>query len=242
MTKEPLHPDNASGKIPKLIIQFWHDKNILPDPYREAMQTTKNHNADFNQLYVDDDFMHHLLKNKFSSRLCELYRLNKIPSSRSDIARFALLYEFGGIYLDASMQVYKSLNPLLEGNAKILLLQRDDQPRYKDYPEKAHVVNGIVAAVPKSPFILACIQKIINNLSSGEFNHSVMPATGLIINEALEEYEDKNSIQKLSFTRLKQERLDHLRIKGLFNSWKPLEKHGIIDADKLEALNGSMLR
>jgi mannosyltransferase OCH1-like enzyme len=226
-----------TAKIPKIMIQFWHDKNTLPDVYKAAMAKNKSHNSEFDMLYIDDCFMRNLLKTKFSQCLLDLYQANKIPASRSDIARLALLYEYGGFYMDLAIVLNDSLNCFIDANSELILLKRDDMPKYSDCPDKAHVWNGMLAAAPKSAFINACLQRIINNLLSGHYNNDVLEATGpKVLNKVLAQYND-NNIKTLSFKQLKQGFLQHLKVAGVRQSWVALQTQGIIDSSQLALLN-----
>jgi mannosyltransferase OCH1-like enzyme len=219
--------------IPKKLIQFWHNYPDLPDIYTQAFANNKSQNQDFEILYANDQFVIELLEKKFPACLLALYKANKIAASRSDIARLALLYEFGGVYLDAAIQLNAPLTNFLELQSQVILLKRDDMEKYQDCPEKAHFWNGMIAAVPKSEFIKYCIETQIKNLLSGTYNNDVRAATGpVVINQMIAE-KPNYIINALSFKTLKNGLLDHIRIPGLANSWIPLQKNGIINEESL---------
>jgi len=227
-------------KIPKTIIQFWHDKTTLPDVYIQAMEKNRINNSDFQLLYVDDCFMYEFLKKNFHPCLLALYQTNKIASSRSDIVRFTMLYIYGGVWLDAAIELNKPLNSFLDFEKDIVLIQRTDAEMFKDFPEQANVASGIIGAAPRSAFIHWCIEKIIANLLSGAYNTDVLAATGPVVtNQALKNHKESCDIQLLSFKELKAGFLNHIRIKGLSNSWMPLQADGIIDDCQLAKLKES---
>jgi len=231
-----LKEKSNSKTIPKIIWQFWHDKKLLPDHYRQAIIITKTKNKDYLHKYVDDEFILSTLSNLDRPLLKQLYQCNKIPASRSDIARLVLLYKFGGIYLDASIAFHGSINKVFADQEKTYLLQRDDLEQYKHSPLSAHVVNGIIAAPPKSLFIMDCIEAITETLNSGILNNNVLKATCLILNDVLKKNKNKYLIKKLSFKDLKANHLDHIRLRGKFNTWKPLQEFGTIDFKQLKIL------
>ena len=96
--------------IEKNLIQFWHDKNKIPSQIDEAIKTTKKNNLDYNVLLVDDSYMYDFISKHYNRSILRLYEFNLIPASRSDIARLMLLYEFGGVYVDASIELQDSLD------------------------------------------------------------------------------------------------------------------------------------
>ncbi len=218
------------SKIPKNIIHFFHDKNKLPEQLKQTMTITRQNNSDFDLVYADDDFMYDFIHEKYNDDILTIYKLNQIPASRSDMARLMLLYEYGGFYLDVSMELQSSLNTITTHDAEIILVQRDDSPKYKNCPEKAHVINGIIGTIPNSEFIEWCIHRAIENLTTGKYNNKVWWATGpRILNDALEKYAEKYTIKKLSFTALQNEFVTYRRIAGFSNSWFQIQqKQGII--------------
>jgi len=162
--------------IPKNIIQFWHDKKNVPAIVKNAMKVTKKVNPEFNIVFVDDRLMFEWIYTHYGSKYLLLYQLNDIAASRADIARLMMLYEYGGFYLDAEMELSRSFSTLVDTD--ILLVQRDDARKYKNCPEKAHVINGIIGLSQKSELASWCLSRIEKNLITGCYNQSVWHATG----------------------------------------------------------------
>ncbi|EIJ41948.1 mannosyltransferase OCH1-like enzyme [Beggiatoa alba B18LD] len=222
--------------IPKNILQFWHDKQTFPAIYQQARQQNQEKHPDFTFYYLDDAEIERILQKKFHPCLLELYRANRIPASRSDIARLITLYEYGGFYLDMSFVLHRPLTTLIDTNSQIYLVKRDDMPRYQDCPHAAHIYNGFLGAVPHSPFIYACLLTIINNLLAGHYNQNVLEATGpFAINQVFQKT-DKKRINVLSLKALKENFLTHLNIQGVRQSWVSLQEQGIIDTQQLSEL------
>ena len=94
--------------IPKIIYRTWLN-STLPEPFNTAWQFTQTHNPTFAQmLFTDQDmdlFMekHHQLHPVFGeSAYKAFYAINPVyGTARADLFRYLLLYEYGGIYLDA---------------------------------------------------------------------------------------------------------------------------------------------
>ena len=234
-----LNMINTSIKrIPDRLIQFWHDKEAIPEPYLEAMQNNETYTTNVEKLFVDDLFMTEFLKNDVY--LSEIYQRLHVESIRSDIARLVLLYEFGGFYMDMSMKLNTPLDAIVDQKNDIALLQRDDQPRYAKYPEQAHIGAMFMAAAPKSPFIACCLAQLIDTIVGGHHNHHILFAATKYTDDTYNRYLDtkKNDlqIQLLSFKQLKQHNLTHLRIPGLQNSWKAHEVEGIFKPQDLSFL------
>lgn len=225
---------NLLGKsapvIPKNILHFWHDKRTIPDLLQNAMRVTANNNPDYRVIFTDDDSIRQLIQQRHSPELLALYNLTRIPASRSDIARLVMLYEYGGVYLDVSMEIHGSLNKLYDRETELALVRRDDIPKYQDCPEQAHVIGGIIAAPPRLPFIKLCIQQIITHLLSGSLNTKGWSATGPgVVNMILKDYNTRRIIRKWSFKEMQQGFLFYRRVPGVTNTWVQQQQQGIID-------------
>ncbi len=215
--------------IPKNILQFWHDKSAIPPEMQEAMDGTRRHNSDYRAALLDDGEIAALLGAGGRAELLALFQLVRIPASRSDIARLVMLEEFGGFYLDASMQFHTSLNPFLARDPELVLVRRDDFPRYRDCPENAHVMGGIIGAPPRSPFISRCIRLLVANLLSGEFNTRSWEVGPGVINRTLQAYDTGGRVEKLSFKEMLKESVSYRRSPGVSNAWVKQQEEGIID-------------
>ena len=223
-------PAPTEGGIPKNILQFWHDKKIIPYEMRKALEGTRNSNPDFALTLADDEAIRNLLRARYDRTVQALYELIRLPSSRSDLARFVLLLEYGGFYLDVSMKFHVSLNTYLAGNPELILVRRDDVPKYADQPENATVMSGIIGAPARSPFIESCLQVLVANLVSGRYNTKAWWATGPgVLNRVLQTYPAGRPVRKLSFKEMRGGAVAYLRSHGVSNVWTKKQKDGIID-------------
>jgi hypothetical protein len=112
----------------------------------------------------------------------------------------------------------------------LVLVKRDDNPRYKKDKDNAHVINGIIGVTPKSAFIQWCIQRIFRNLINDDLNKSINIATGpRVLNQALPHFEAHLNIKKLSFSALQKDFLSYRRATGISNQWTQLQQYGNID-------------
>jgi len=233
--------NKENNKIPKRLIQFWHDKSMIPKEYQDVIQNNYSFITDFEVLFVDDKFMLDFIKRK-DPFLYKLYSNINIQAIRADIARMLLLIEFGGIYMDLSMKLHKPLNSIISRESDVALLRRDDQKRYRKYPESAHFGIMLLAAKPKTEFIQSVLKYLVNTITEGFYNHHVLFATTKCVNEVFREYKKLKKIKKInieymSFKKFKEDKfLTHLRIKGLANSWRYSEENGIVNPKYLESL------
>jgi len=227
-------------KIPPRIIRFWHRHETLPQVYREAKEHNTALLSGLEDLYIDDRYMESFLR-KYNPFLFELYRKTRVESTRSNLARLTLLYEYGGLYMDMSIRLFQPLYSILEHDTQVALLRRDDQPRYAQHPDRAHIAAGIIAAEPRSPFIACALSIMVDSLVRGHYNHDIAFATTKKIYETYTRYLEADvkvpiRFQFLSFKTLKEKYLTHIRIPGLANSWRAHEANGIYDFEELKSL------
>ena len=94
--------------IPKIIHYCWFGRNPLPPLFLKCINSWKEKLPDYEIVEWNEDN----------------FDVNSIPYTKeaylkkkyafvSDYARFWVLYNLGGIYLDTDVQILKSLNPLL---------------------------------------------------------------------------------------------------------------------------------
>ena len=227
------------ARIPKRIIQFWHDSECIPDVIRSAMETTELVSDKFDYIFADDEFMFRHISEHYNSATLNLYKEITVPAARSDLARLMLLHHYGGVYIDCSLEMHVSLDEIIHDTDEIVLARRDENPIYSNIPEAAHLINGFIAAPANSEFIWWCIQQVLANLIEGRFNNRVNLATGpVVINMAAYALEDKHRLRKLSFGSLREDSLTYRRRKGVTNSWLSAQRDGILPKERYTRQGG----
>lgn len=95
--------------IPKVIHYCWFGRNELPDNVKECIRSWKKYCPDFEIKEWNE--------NNFDVNCCayvnEAYK-KKEWAFVSDFARFWILYNYGGVYLDTDVELLKSLDDILE--------------------------------------------------------------------------------------------------------------------------------
>ncbi|HPC72133.1 MAG TPA: glycosyltransferase [Treponema sp.] len=100
---------NVSKPIPKVIHQIWLGSPV-PDIYSDFIKSWKHYNKDWEYILWDDNKIKKLgLKNKVAYNLSPSYGI------KSDIARYEILYRFGGIYVDTDFECLKNFEPIING-------------------------------------------------------------------------------------------------------------------------------
>jgi hypothetical protein len=135
-------------RIPKIIHQIWVGGKPLPDFYKTLSETWKRMHPGWEyKLWTDEDVKTLNLINR------KYYDASHDNVEKSNLLRYEVLYQYGGVYADLDFECLKPLDAL--------------NHRYDLYtailPNNAGVcvLNGaLVGAKPQHPFLLQCINSI----------------------------------------------------------------------------------
>lgn len=98
------------NKIPKNIIYVWVGNNPKPQKVLDCIETWKKHLPENEWNYIEiNDNTFDISENKY----CQDAYNNKKWAFVSDYLRLKALYNYGGIYMDTDVVVYKSLDKFL---------------------------------------------------------------------------------------------------------------------------------
>lgn len=144
--------------IPKVIHQIWiQGFNMIPNKFKKYKQDCQKINNDFEFILWDDHKIKKFLEENYSEDFLELYNFYKIPAQKADFARYAILFKYGGIYLDMDMLCKKNLVPFLNYN---VFFTRHAFSINKTY------LNGILGAQPKHPLFTIILRLIFERKNS----------------------------------------------------------------------------
>ncbi len=102
--------------IPKIIHACWLGKGEMPEEQKEYVRKFKELHPDFEvKLWTDEDFAPYLDDSAFVKAALERKKYGFL----SDYFRFVVLYEFGGIYIDTDVELFKPLDEFL--NCKMFM-------------------------------------------------------------------------------------------------------------------------
>ena len=95
--------------IPKNIIYCWFGGNEKPQKVKECIESWRKYMPDWNYIELNENTFD-INYNQFSRQAYDLKKWAFV----SDIARLWGLYEYGGIYMDTDVTVYKPLDEFLK--------------------------------------------------------------------------------------------------------------------------------
>jgi mannosyltransferase OCH1-like enzyme len=143
----------GSPQIPREVVQYW-DASSVPDGVRSLMQSWPEANPSFGHHVVDQATAHAFLELHSTSLVQEAFAAALSPVIQSDLFRLAWLHLRGGVYADADDRCRHSLEPLLSGGVRLLLLQEDI----------GSIGNNLIAAAPRHPFLADVLEVAARNV------------------------------------------------------------------------------
>jgi hypothetical protein len=118
----PINAPSGHVKIPKLIIQFWHDLAALPRDVRECLYSWEPLTTHgFKHVLIDDNEARAFISRRFGRRYVAAFDRCRHPAMRCDYFRLCYIYGQGGFYVDAD-EVYQGgdCQPLYRDNRLLL--------------------------------------------------------------------------------------------------------------------------
>jgi len=129
--------------IPKIIFTYWHDKNI-PSFLKLCFKNWEKYNPDFEIRIFNKESIMKLMNIKNQNLINKIN--SHIVQSQSDFFRLYLLYNFGGVWIDASIILLGSLNKDIDFNSNEIY-------GFGREPNNLLMENCFLAAPKNHPFI-----------------------------------------------------------------------------------------
>ena len=137
--------------IPKIIHQIWlGDKSEMPV---KLMKTVKDMHFDWKYILWTEENIGNLI-NQDKFKIINDYKKsigNKF-TNLANIIRYEMLFEYGGIYIDADSICNKPFNDLL--NSEFFAAYENEVKK------PGLIANGIIGSVPRHPILEKCIYEI----------------------------------------------------------------------------------
>lgn len=161
--------DSFTG-IPKFIFRtgkFHVDE--LPEEIVEIYQRQLKENSGYELFYFDDNDCQKFVEDYCSVELIESYN-SLIPKAfKADFWRYAVLYHFGGLYFDFSMQTLIPLDEIIKHSQEIYV---------RDVADVYGIYNAFIATKAKTDFLAEALSSICNNVRCKRRGSSPLDITG----------------------------------------------------------------
>jgi mannosyltransferase OCH1-like enzyme len=164
--------------IPKTIHYVWVGAGELPDTMRQYVEGWRRLNPNFEVKEWNErniDFSHPFIQAAYASHSW---------ASVADFVRIDILKKFGGIYLDADVELIRSLDNLINDECFLGFQLRE---RHSDW-----VANTVIGAIPNQNFIVEvhnCFDGMVG-WRNWESETGPRLITKLLVNNGLETYSD----------------------------------------------------
>jgi mannosyltransferase OCH1-like enzyme len=147
--------------IPKIIHQIWIGNKKIPKEYKYYMKSWKIYNPEWEyNLWTDDNLPE--IKNK---KVKEILNSNKYHYSiKSDLLRYYILYEYGGLYVDADFECYRNFDCFLNNTF------------FAGYESSKIIAAGLLGSLKKEKTLQSIINICYFNLLSNTVEYSNLKA------------------------------------------------------------------
>lgn len=172
--------------VPHYFFQIWiNEENTIPDLIKNNFENIENENPGFKCEMYDKNDCIQFLEDYFEEDVQKAY--NKIiPGAfKADLMRYCILYEKGGIYLDAKMKPINGFKLVDVTNKEYFV---------RDFNTTGGgVCNGFMVCKKGNPKILNAINQIVKNVNEKYYGESSLEPTGpLLLKKMFTEDEMKN--------------------------------------------------
>ncbi len=158
-------PSNPSPIIPKTIHQIWLGKSPMPKNYQYFLETWRQHHPDWQiKVWNQED----ILKENFPN--IDLFFLARSYAEQADIARYEIIYRYGGLYVDTDIECFTNFDEL---HHKYDFYINMEPPALNK--KQVTIANNMIAAVPNHPILERTLLNIRSNwnLVEEEFENNL---------------------------------------------------------------------
>ena len=166
-------------QIPKIIHTMWLDKNTnnnisYPIKYEKNIATFKEHNPEFHFIFWNIDKVLQLFNHPRIIQYKHMWQNVSHHIQKCDIARYIIIYIYGGLYIDLDFYCYRNLSPLLNRNLLLIKEPLEHSNNFHD-PSIPKIFNGFIGSIIEHPFWLDWLDYIHLSLKK---TRDVMYTTG----------------------------------------------------------------
>ena len=181
--------------IPKIIHQTWKDEH-LPAHLNTFRNSWLDHHPGWtHRLWTDQD-LRALVKEHYRWFL-SVYDAYDEPIKKVDAARYFIMHQVGGLYVDLDFECLSPVDSILEEHGLVLALEPESHTALKLAKERALgyiVCNAFMASDPRDPFW----EHVFKLLQTNHSCPGTLDATGpFFLTRAYDAYPGKDQIELL---------------------------------------------
>ena len=180
--------------IPKIIHQiWWQGISQLPDKYRDYKDSWKIKHPNWIIIYWDENKVINLVK-KYYPNILKLLSEYQYMIQKIDVAKYLILYHYGGVYVDMDTICEQSLNNLF--NKKEFMNYNFICSQMEIIPFIKIINNGIIFSMKKHPLLEVLISQLKKYQEQRYYHNQdyyIMESTGpIFFHHIISEYKNSN--------------------------------------------------
>jgi hypothetical protein len=164
INEKNLSNSEQNQKIPKLIWQTAKDY-----PHYQSHNLIKswiNKNLDYQWLFMDDNRCNQFIGDNFNQEFYTMYKLLPFGVMKADVWRVAVVYCYGGVYVDTDCECNVPIDTWLNA---------DDELIVGVEVENGALMNFICASTPKNPALLCVLNQFVELYNKQWFMSKNLP-------------------------------------------------------------------
>jgi len=154
--------------IPKIIYQTFKT-NSIPLLTKFYIWRFLRRNRGYSWQFFDDMQVDKLVRENFDQRTYDAFARLQIGAAKADFFRYAVLYIYGGIYLDLDSDITGRLDRVIRPDDVAVIAHENNRSLYAQWAliyDKGH------------PFLKKTIELIVKNIEENRYPHDVHRMTG----------------------------------------------------------------
>lgn len=164
--------------IPKIIFQTFRSEK-LPFITRQFIKLMKFQNPGYDYEFYDDERVEMFISREFDDTFYQAYKRIDIGAVKADFFRYAILYKYGGVYLDIDGYTASNLDKLIRPDDHCIITLERNPGLYAQY--------ALVSSAGH-PFLERTLEKVVDNIIHNRHPHDGHKMTGpTVFTEAINE-------------------------------------------------------
>ena len=170
---------NRKRYIPKIILKTGPYKLCdLPESVKTLFAETVKDNPHYKIMYFSNEDAVNFLNVHYSVDIAKAFLKIKAGAFKADLLRYALMYEYGGVYSDLTQSFLKPIDTIVPIGEKLVLVK-----------DRTYLQRGIqisfMAAEPKNILFKKALDKAVYNINNEIYTEHVFAMTGPVMFERM---------------------------------------------------------
>lgn len=162
-------------KIPKIVHQIWFQGcNNIPKKYYANIASVRKYSPDWKyKCWSDKELYEQCLQ--YNDQCAATYRNYKHMHQKMDLARYVILYNIGGMYIDMDCEVLQPLDNIPGLDTKDIIICRSASTTVENILMTTSLntkvlTNGVILSSPKNIYIKSLIDDVLKVNCDTKYN------------------------------------------------------------------------